>query len=376
MEKNPFRFEVLGEDGPYCNRQAEFDRLERYASAAQNVVLASPRRYGKTSLCRKVQRHLEHKGYLCFEFDFSGVDSISEIARRLARDMLRALHTRESLLSRGKRWLGAFTAFRPVFTFGPNGEPNISVTMANEQDESRTLLEKTLEDLARIITGNKWPCHVVMDEFQELTKLDKAAVVEGLIRKSIQGLPASFVFAGSRRSLLLAMFNDQKRFLTLSAAKEFLPPLPVEETAQCLEKIFSHAGKTANYDVCAEIVRITEGYPFYVQRLSSEVYERGSKMIVKGDVEQARQIVLASEAGLYEVMVSFLTPKQLRLLKTLAAAPATQISGAAFVARSGLPASSIAEIRNILMREDLIEKTENDLWRVVDPFFAAWLRGL
>ena len=44
----------------------------------------------------------------------------------------------------------------------------------------------------------------------------------------------SFVFAGSRRSLLLQMFSDQKRFLTLSANKEFLPPLPVDETATCI----------------------------------------------------------------------------------------------------------------------------------------------
>ena len=63
---------------------------------------------------------------------------------------------------------------------------------------------------------------------QDITKLNDSELVEGLLRKNIQGVPASFIFVGSRRSLLLQMFSDQKRFLTLSANKEFLPPLPEE----------------------------------------------------------------------------------------------------------------------------------------------------
>lgn len=373
---NPFRLEVLGEGDPFCDRRDEVQQLLRCAKSTQNVVLASPRRYGKTSLCRKVQKILTDEGVLCFAFDFSGVDGVAEIARRLARDMLKALHGRESLLDRGKRWLNALSAFRPVLTFDPTGEAGISVARANETENPRTLLEQTLEDLARIVESKEWPCHVVMDEFQDLTKLPESQVVEGIVRKTLQGVPASFVFSGSRRSLLLDMFSDQKRFLTLSAVKMFLPELPVEETGECIRTYFEREGKHVDSTVSAGLVTAARQYPFYVQRLASEVFERSGRKVTREDVVLAKQAVMQSESGLYETMISPLTTRQLRLLKSLAAAPSTHLLGAEFVARAELPASSIADIRAILLREDLIEKAEGGVWRVVDPFFAEWLSAL
>lgn len=373
---NPFRLEVLGEGDPFCDRQEEVHKLLRCARATQNVVLASPRRYGKTSLCRKVQRILHDEGYLCFSFDFSGVDGVSEIARRLARDMFKTLHARESLLSKGKRWLNALSAFRPVLTFDHAGEAAISVARANESQDPRTLLEQTLEDLARIIESREWPCHVVMDEFQDLTKLAQSQAVEGIVRKTIQGLPASFVFSGSRRSLLLAMFSDQKRFLTLSAVKMFLPPLPIPDTSQCIDSFFAQEGRHIDPQVSAALVAAARQYPFYVQRLASEVYERSGRDVTMEDVELAKMSVIQSETGLYETMIAPLTTRQLKLLKALSATPSAQLTSAEFVVKAELPASSIPDIREILLREDLIEKTEEGVWRVVDPFFSEWLNKL
>ena len=373
---NPFRLEALDEDGPFCDRKAELDRLKRYAASTHNVVLASPRRFGKTSLCRKVQRELAAQGYLCLALDFSGVDSITEIARRIARETFRALNAREPLITKGKRWLGALRSFRPTLTFDRSGEDGLTITRANETDQPADLLETTLEDLAAIITAKKWPCHIVMDEFQDITKLQQSNLVEGLLRKNIQGLPASFVFVGSRRSLLLQMFSDQKRFLTLSANKEFLPPLPVDETAACIHALFHGENRQVSEDVCKHIVRTAQQYPFYVQRLAGEVFESDDTPLTSETVNNARERIILSEQSLYEVMIAPLTSKQLRLLKALAHSPTRTITGKNFVARSDLPTSSIPDIRGVLTKADLIEKTDAGIWQVVDPFFAAWLRGL
>jgi len=373
---NPFRLEVLEADGPFCDREVKLNRLRRHAESTQNVVLASPRRFGKTSLCRKLQRELEAKGYLCFAFDFSGVDSIAEIARRLAREIYRALDAKQPLLTKGKQWMGALRSFRPTVTFGPSGEAGFTITHANEVDPPATLLETTLEDLAAIVRSKKYPCHIVMDEFQDITKLNDSELVEGLLRKNIQGVPASFIFVGSRRSLLLQMFSDQKRFLTLSANKEFLPPLPEEETSQCIQDLFLAAERDIDADICRHIVTAAHQYPFYVQRLASQVYESEDDPITPATVEKAAEAVLISEQALYEVMIAPLTTGQLRLLKALARIPTNAITGKEFVSKADLPTSSIPDIRKVLTRADLIEKTDSGIWKVVDPFFAAWLRRL
>jgi len=52
--------------------------------------------------------------------------------------------------------------------------------------------------------------------------------------------------------------------------------------------------------------------------------------------------------------------------------PSQAITGKDFVARTDIPTSSIPDIRKVLTKADLIEKSEEGVWQVVDPFFAAW----
>lgn len=51
---NPFLIETLSPDSPFCDRDDEIARLQSCAESGTNVVLFSPRRYGKTSLAVRV----------------------------------------------------------------------------------------------------------------------------------------------------------------------------------------------------------------------------------------------------------------------------------------------------------------------------------
>ena len=45
---NPFYLQEIPVDAPFCDRGGELKELQSYAEAKANVVLFSPRRYGKT----------------------------------------------------------------------------------------------------------------------------------------------------------------------------------------------------------------------------------------------------------------------------------------------------------------------------------------
>ena len=54
METNPFKFGTVV-DGPYfTDREDELERISSYISGGNHLILISPRRFGKTSLIRKV----------------------------------------------------------------------------------------------------------------------------------------------------------------------------------------------------------------------------------------------------------------------------------------------------------------------------------
>ncbi|HOD72443.1 MAG TPA: hypothetical protein PKO27_15560 [Deltaproteobacteria bacterium] len=60
--RNPFCATELPVTAPFCDREKESEELESHAVNRANVVLYSPRRYGKTSLVKRVQARLAGKG--------------------------------------------------------------------------------------------------------------------------------------------------------------------------------------------------------------------------------------------------------------------------------------------------------------------------
>jgi len=64
ISKNPFYFKVLPLNYPFCNRIKELNDLSSYAKGKANVLVYSPRRYGKTSLIKRVQNELAKEGVI------------------------------------------------------------------------------------------------------------------------------------------------------------------------------------------------------------------------------------------------------------------------------------------------------------------------
>ena len=87
MHENPFTLKEIPAGSAFCDREQEQSDLISIAVARENVLLYSPRRYGKTSLIRTVQQNLESDGALTAYCDLFGISSIEEIAGRIAKSI-------------------------------------------------------------------------------------------------------------------------------------------------------------------------------------------------------------------------------------------------------------------------------------------------
>jgi len=112
--RNPFYIQEIPIDAPFCYRDEELKELQSYAEAKANVVLFSPRRYGKTSLVKRVQKRLARNGAVTIFTDFFGVGSVEDLAVRMAKAVFAVTHGNDPLW---KTALRTILSFRPTSVF-------------------------------------------------------------------------------------------------------------------------------------------------------------------------------------------------------------------------------------------------------------------
>jgi hypothetical protein len=368
---NPFTLRVIAPDAPFCNRNKELQDLQRHAANQTNVVVFSPRRYGKTSLVKRVQASLEQQGFLTCYVDLFMVTGLEETARRIARAVWTVLHRHESLLAKGSRFLKIFSTFRPVLKPSAENGFTLSVESVSTALPGIEVLDKTMEEFGNFIEREKPKLHFVMDEFQEVTELKEPAV-EGILRKHIQHHPASYFFVGSRRRILLDMFNQRNRPFYRSAIMYPLDELPRPELVPFIRERFASEGKECPPPVAEAVSQRTGQHPYYAQALAYHTFDLAGPEVRPEDVDAGFERLLASERYAFEAMVQGLTGPQISLLRALAASPTARILSSDYIARHRLTVGGVQYAQKKLLQLDLIEK-RNDVWQVVDPVFAIWL---
>jgi len=368
---NPFTLRVIPSDFPFCNRISEQSELFSHAKNKANVVLFSPRRYGKTSLIKRLQTDLAAKDFFTVYADFFMATSENDIAKRIAKSIYTPLHERESFLDKGVRFLKIFKAFRPVFKPSPESGFSFSVEPVESGLSGIDLIDKVMTELGLFIRREAINVHIVFDEFQEITEL-KNSSIEGVLRKHIQEHQASYFFVGSRRRTLLDIFNQKKRPFYQSAIIYPLKALPHDELTAFLVERFKNGGKKCSRDIAAAISEKVRHYPYYAQALAYNIHEVSGSAVKEQDIEVGFENLIASERYGYEAIIHGLTGPQISLLRAIAEDPASKILATGYLERHKLSVGGVQYAKNKLEKLDLIEK-HNDVWRIVDPVFGKWL---
>jgi AAA+ ATPase superfamily predicted ATPase len=374
MIKNPFILSVIPPDAPFCNRLPELRQLTAYGEAGTNVVVFSPRRFGKTSLVKRVQARLAKKGMFALYANFFGITSIEDVAGRIAKSVYAFIDDNEPLMKKAIRFL---TTFRPVFKPAEDGSFTVSIEPTSQNLHGTDLLDKTLHDLGEYMQKiGPGKVHIVFDEFQEITEL-KDKQIEGILRSHIQFHRSSYFFVGSRRHLLLGIFNEKSRPFYQSAQLLELKRLPKGELTGYLQDQFKKSGKRCPEEAAEKISLLSQQYPYYAQKLALNVYEISGKLVRSNDVTKALEIMIDNEVYFFEATLQALAPRQIAMLRALAVEPTKTILSNRYISRHDLGSVGGAQAAlKKLKRLDLIEKDPDGQHRLVDPIFRIWLQKL
>lgn len=359
-------------DAPFCNRQEELKELESYSWARANIVIYSPRRYGKTSLVKRVQKRLAAQGAITVFADFFGVTSIDDVAAKLAKAVFAVTHKKESLW---KSALRTIRSFRPILRPDPEGGFSLSVEPSSTGLNGLTLLDETMESLGEFIRSSDTLVNVALDEFQEIVTLKSGLQIEAVMRTHIQAHQASYFFIGSRRRVLLGIFNERQRPFFQSSINYPLKALPAGEMAEFIAAQFTDNLKPCSPGLAGKLAALVQYHPYYSQKLAFFIYEMGAS-VTEEAIQQGMEKLLLSEKAVFEAILQGLTPHQRLLLQVLAKEPAKKLLASAYIQKHRL--GSVGGVQYSTKRLDtfdLIEKDEKTgCWRLVDPVFAMWLK--
>jgi AAA+ ATPase superfamily predicted ATPase len=365
---NPFTISEIAVGEAFCDRVAELQELTSHAINKANVVLFSPRRYGKTSLVKRVQSMLAAKGVVTLYVDFYGVDSVGSIVENIVSCFYKYCHFHKKT-----KWF--FSALRPIMKVDPaDGNVSFSIEPA-EKRKGVDLLREILDEFGKVAATHKEGFHVVFDEFQEITELPESKQIEGVMRSYIQTHKnVSYFFVGSRRRILLAMFNEKKRAFFQSAINYPLAPLPEEEAVVFIVERFKASAKKCPVDIAKEIYKAVGGYPAYIQRIPYSVYEVASgNKITSDDFARGLSKAMEEQKTYYESLLAPLSIQQKKLFTAISNEPTANLFSISYMFNHNLGSyGGVQGAFKKLLNLDYIEKRSDERYCVVDPVFALW----
>lgn len=378
--KNPFYFRVLPLDAPFCDREDEMASLLSHAKNMANVVIYSPRRYGKTSLVRRVQGELKKQGIMTAYVDFFGVASIDNAASRIAARLYSHIKESKNLSKRALDFLRELASMWKIsFQPDPASAGGFSVGFEPAYRTSGfEVLDKTLESFGKMLETQNKGFNVVIDEFQEITELKEAAKLEALLRTHIQRHSnASYFFLGSRRRLLVDMFTQRTRPFYQSAISMPLNPLPRDKAAVFIAERFKDGGKTCPSGIAEKITDTVECYPYYVQRLPYSVYEVSDKEITADNLENGFKQMLEEESAIFEGMFRVLSQQQKKAVNALAVEPTQNIFSAAYMEthRLGSLGGVQGAVKKLIELDYIYTDKASGIHRLTDPIFGIWVKS-
>lgn len=370
---NPFYY---GEevDKPYfIDREREIGDLVKDLSRGQNVILSSPRRYGKTSLGKQVLSVLAARGLLTFYVNLYAATSKRKFVDIYARAI--AAGTRDPLERVITFLKELFPRMLPKITVGEDGTPEIGFDYDQRPRELSPVLEDVYRAVERYAARKKKRAVVVFDEFQEILNLEDEEI-ERSMRGVIQSHKrTSYLFMGSRRHLMQKLFNDANRPFYKSGRMFPLGKIGSHDFSAFIKKEFAKGKTRIDQKMIDEILRISECHPYYTQMLCSVLWDRSldAGAVTPEGIGRAVSELIDRESYTYTTIWDGLTSKRRLLLEALAKGGGGNIYSQGFISESGLGTPSGVQKAVTSLEEGGIIYKENGGFLFSDMFFKQWI---
>ena len=369
-----FVFGVSVSDYNFIGRKEEIRRLKMNFEEGINTILISPRRWGKTSLVRKVCEVVDRKKVIPVFVDIFKCKTEYELYNALAEAVLKQTASKDELWMDNARDFIARLSPKVSFSPEPNSEFALSLGISPKTHAPEEILS-----LAEEIAKKKQKRIVVcIDEFQQIGEMADSVSIQKRLRSVWQHQRlTSYCLFGSKKHTMMNVFQKRNMPLYQFGDFKFLDKIPTETWVEYIVQHFKDRQRTISTEQAAKICQLVDNYSSYVQQLSWLVFSLidEGQVVTDEHLKQGVKDLLNSQEQLFMQQIEPLTAYQMNFLRCILSGHHDDFGETAVREEFQLGSvSNITRLKTALVDKDIVEMSGKRYY-ITDPVFALWFRS-
>ena len=369
--------ELAGRDALIEDAEIALVRL-RNGLAAKGLLMVGLRGVGKTVLLNRMLLDADERGCECVLIEAPEDRSLPAVlAGPLNSALIRMSRSAAAarLAKKARRSLAGFVRAMKVsyedITISMDLAEEEGVADSGDLDTDLTSLLRVAGEAAR---ARRTVLVLFIDELQYVEERQLGALITALHRTAQLSLPVALI--GSGLPQLVGHIGSAKSYAERMFSFPEIGPLPGEAARKALEAPARRLGVTYSANGLDEILRITEGYPYFLQEWGSACWMLADgPVITRPDVEAASPVAIHElDTTFFRVRFERTTPFERRYLRAMAdLGPGPHRSGEVAHAL-GRKVQSVAPTRSNLIRKGMIHSPAHGDTAFTVPLFDQYLK--
>jgi hypothetical protein len=350
-------------------------RRVRLGRAENSQMLLGLRGVGKTVLLNRIAE-------LAGEIGYEQVQLEAPEGRALASYLAPALKTlllRLDRVEQARVWAGeamaALRGFASAFKVSV-GEVKLGLSEPPRADSGN--LEVDLPELlvatAQAAKAADTSVVLLIDEVQYLAEEELRGLIVALHRIAQKGLP--LILFGAGLPQLAALAGEAKSYAERLFAFPEIGALDPASAAQAIVEPIQQEGACIDADALAEIVRLTEGYPYFLQEWGKHTWQaaRATRITLEDVAKASVEARTALDRNFFRVRFDRLTPREQAYLAAMAElGPGPHRSGA-IAEQMQKKVEHIGPLRSGLIRKGMVWSPSHGMTAFTVPMFDGFMQ--
>ncbi len=340
----------------------------------KSMVLVGLRGVGKTVLLNEIARQAVKADYLTVHLEAPENKPLAALLAPHLRTLLFQLDMSEKV----RRGLGVLKSFVGAVKIKV-GEIEIGLDIdpvrgSADSGDLETDLSALFIAVAEAAQEKKTAIALLVDEIQYLSEQELSAIIMAMHR--MQQLQLPLVLIGAGLPILTRLAGESKSYAERLFDFPKIGALLPSDARKALFDPVGDAGAEFAEDAIDKIVRLTQGYPYFVQEWGYQTWNHAEhSRITLADVQAATKTALQRlDDNFFRVRFDRLTPREKDFMRAMAelGSGSQRISDIAEV--MGVKVSSLGPIRAKLMHKGMIYSPEYGDMAFTVPLFDQFMR--